>query len=133
MSQPPSEAPVEDLSVSTEGAQFYVYLSPEHDTSSYVTQWAVEIQARDNNWSGTITSDAPHETLQTPGLSGLFDVTVVAEGPHFDKKQLDVLSGCKPNIGCRSVCTSMVQILATKGGHDAHYCTVWDAFCRNEA
>lgn len=131
MSDPSPENILDEQEVSTKGAQFFVYLSPEHETEKYVTQWKVVIEAKDNNWSGTITSENPHKTLQTPQLSGTFDVRIEAEGPHFEKKRLEVLSGCNADIGCNANCASMVLILATKNGHDAHYCTTWDAICNN--
>lgn len=130
MSDTSPEVLLDDREVSTKGAQFFVYLSPEHETKKYVSQWKVVIEAKDNNWSGTITSENPHKMLQTPGLSGTFDVRIEAEGPHFGKQHLEALSGCKADIGCNSNCASMVLILATKTGHDAHYCTTWNAFCK---
>jgi hypothetical protein len=111
------------------GAQFWAYISPSNDTEKYVTQWSVTIQQQDGNWSGTITSDDPQQILQTPGLSGIFNVTVKASGPNFGEKQLSPQSGSQPNIGCNSNCAAMVGIVATPGGNDANYWTTWDAIC----
>lgn len=60
------------------GAQFWVYISPFNDTARYVTEWKIRFEQEDGSWSGTITPDNPQETLQTPGLSGVFKVTVTA-------------------------------------------------------
>ncbi len=111
------------------GAQFIVYISPQEETAKYVTKWVVKIEQKDGNWSGSISSDNPTETLQTPGLSGIFNVTVQACGPNFDNKILVPVSWSNPDIGCNSNCVSMVGIVAAVGGKDANYWTTWDAVC----
>ena len=65
------------------GAQFWAYVSPQHETSKYVTKWQVRIEQTDGNWSGIIDSDNPEKILQTPDLSGIFKVTVRASGPEI--------------------------------------------------
>ena len=112
-----------------DGAQFWAYISPMNDTAKYVTNWEVKFEQMDGNWTGSITSANPTETLQTPGLSGKFKVTVTGSGPGIKEKQFSAQSGCNENIGCNSNCASMVTIVATPGGDDANYCTTWDAIC----
>ena len=91
--------------------------------------WAY-IEQQDGNWSGTITSKDPQANLQTPGLSGVFKVTVTAKyGAGLQPRQLKPQQGSKPEVGCNSNCAAMVGIVATPGGGDAQYWTVWDAYC----
>lgn len=111
------------------GAQFWAYISPQNDTSSNVTKWSVTLEQQDGNWSGTITSDNPTETLKTPDLSGIFNVTVKASGPKFEEKTLSPQQGSKPTVGCNSNCAAMVGIVSNEDGTDANYWTVWDAVC----
>ena len=112
------------------GAQFWAYISPQNETSKYVTKWQVKIEQTNGNWVGIIDSANPRKQLQTPNLSGVFKVTVTASGPKFGEKKLAPQSGSKPDIGCNSNCAAMVDIVAAEGGGDANYWTVWDAFCR---
>ena len=109
------------------GAQFWAYISGQNNTPKVVHKWEVRLQQ--GNWSGTITSDNPQQILQTPGLSGLFDVVVTAAVAGLAPKQLTPQAGSKPNIGCKSNCAAMVGIVATPDGLNANYWTVWDAFC----
>ncbi len=111
------------------GAQFWAYISPQHETSKNVTKWEVVIEQQDGNWAGKITSDAPQQHLKTPGLSGIFKVTVKASGPNFAETTLTNLPDSKPDIGCNSNCFGMVGIVADEDGKGAKYWTVWDAFC----
>jgi hypothetical protein len=112
------------------GAQFWAYVSPQNNTQQNVTRWAVKLEQVGGNWTGTITSDDPYRTLQTPGLSGAFNVTVTASGPRFGQKQLTPQSGSQPNVGCNSNCAAMVGIVSSPDGTDANYWTVWDAICQ---
>lgn len=111
------------------GAQFWAYVSPQNNTSQNVTWWQVRLQQTGGNWAGTITSDNPQQILQTPELSGTFDVAVIASGPGFSQKRLTPQSGSKPNIGCNSNCAAMVGIVSNADGTDANYWTTWDAIC----
>jgi hypothetical protein len=111
------------------GASFGVDLSPRNGTASVVTQWSVRIEQRQGTWSGTITSANPAEILQTPGLSGMFDVTVVASGPHLPEKQLKPVPGSRADLGCQAQCRALAGIIATPDGTDAEYWTTWDAVC----
>jgi len=111
------------------GVQFWAYVSPQHETSKYVTKWEVRIEQADSDWSGIIDSDNPEEILQTPNLSGIFKVTVRASGHEFEEKTLTPKPGSKPDIGCKSNCTAIVGIVATEGGAGANYWTTWDAIC----
>jgi hypothetical protein len=112
------------------GAQFWAYISPQNDTPKFVTKWAVSLEQKDGNWRGTITSDKPYEILQTPNLSGLFNVVVFASGPKFAWRQLTVVDWSPADIGCNSNCASMVGIVATPDGSSANYWTTWDAVCK---
>ena len=122
------KANVENVSLGG-GAQFWAYLSPQHDTHENVTEWSVTVQQANGNWVGIVTSENPTQTLQTPGLSGLFNVKVVASGPKLPKKELAPTKDSKPNIGCNSNCAGMVGIVSNADGTDAEYLTVWDAMC----
>lgn len=112
------------------GALFWAYVSPQNNTDKVVTKWAVTLQQLNGNWSGTITSDNPTQQLQTPGLSGIFKVTVVASGPNFGPVHLAPQAGSKADVGCNSNCAAMVGIVANAAGTGAEYWTVWDAFCK---
>jgi hypothetical protein len=110
-----------------DGASFGVYLSPQNTTSSMLTQWSVRTTKRDGSWSGSITSEHPDDILQTPDLAGIFDVTVVASGPHMPEKQLAPLRESRADVRCDSRRRAMVGIVAAPDGTDAEYWTVWNA------
>ncbi len=110
------------------GAQFWVYISPNNDTAKVVTKWSVTYTHQDSNWIGTITSADPQEILQTPGLSGLFDVKVEAAGADWGPTEIHPSEG-GPVIGCNDNCGSFVGIVADAGGKGATYWTTWDAIC----
>ncbi len=112
-----------------DGAQFWAYISPMNDTAKNVTTWEVRLEQMDGNWSGSITSDNPTETLQTPGLSGEFKVTVTASGPNLKEKQLSPQQGSNPNIGCNSNCAAArleseyrVQFKLRFNGRNCRHC-----------
>lgn len=109
------------------GAQFWAYISPQNDTAKAVTDWSVTISQ--GAWSGTITSANPTQQLQTPGLSGIFQVAVTGAGPGMPSQQLPPQAGSSTDIGCNATCASMVGIVADPGGTSAEYWTTWDAFC----
>lgn len=109
------------------GAQFWAYISPQNDTARLVSHWEVRLQQ--GNWADSITSDNPHKILQTPELSGLFDVVVIASVAGLAPRRLTPQAGSKPNIGCNSNCAAMVGIVATPDGVNANYWTTWDAVC----
>lgn len=111
------------------GAQFWAYVSPQNETTKFVTKWKVTIEQKDGNWVGTISSDNPEKILQTPGLSGEFKVTVSASGPEFSETVLKPDAGSEADIGCHSNCAGMVGIVATENHKGARYWTVWDAVC----
>jgi hypothetical protein len=56
------------------GARFWVYISPQHDTAKVVKDWVVAFSQ--GNWSESITSDDPTKQIQTPNLSGKFDIKI---------------------------------------------------------
>ena len=113
------------------GAYFWVYLSPENDTANVVKDWTVTLTQGD--WTGTISSDDPKPTLQTDGMSGVFQVRVEWRQPPKDVVvDLQPLPGSKPEIGCNQNCASMIAILANPEGTSANYSTTWDAYCKNE-
>jgi hypothetical protein len=112
------------------GAEFWAYVSPQEETSKYVTDWKVSIEQTNGNWADSINSNDPQQELHTPNLSGIFNVKVTASGPNFKEMTLKPLPDSKPDVGCNSNCAAMVGIVADKGGKGAHYWTVWDAVCR---
>src|SRR5919109_1831497 len=103
------------------GAQFWAYVSPSNNTAACLTSWAVIVSQGD--WSGMITSNDPYLKLQTPNLSGIFDVAVVAAGRGFGAKALTPTSYSKPNIGCNSNCAAMIGLVANPNCTDANYWT----------
>jgi hypothetical protein len=107
------------------GAQFWVNVAA--DSRQSISSWKVIISQ--NDWSGSISSDDPQRELKTPGLSGDFNVSVMADGPGFDWQELTAQEGCQANIGCNSNCASMVALSASPDGKSANYCTTWDAAC----
>ena len=109
------------------GAQFWAYVSPSNNTAAFLTSWAVIVSQGD--WSGLITSSDPQQQLQTPNLSGIFDVAVVAAGRGFGAQALSPTSYSKPNIGCNSNCAAMIGLVANPDCTDANYWTTWDAVC----
>lgn len=112
------------------GAYFWVYISPQNETAKYVHDWKVTFEQVGGNWTGTITSQDASPSLQTPNLSGLFNLKVTAKvGAVLQPRTLNPQSGSKPNIGCNANCASMVGIVAVPGGANAEYWTTWDAFC----
>jgi hypothetical protein len=114
------------------GAQFWVYISPQNDTAQYVHDWTVTFSQQDGDWSGSVSSRDLSPTLQTPGLSGIFNVKVTAKvGAVLQPRTLEPQAGSKPDIGCNSNCAAMVGIVATPGGANANYWTTWDAICNN--
>jgi hypothetical protein len=111
------------------GAQFWAYISPQNNTENVVSHWEVRLQQQDGNWTGKITYENPQQILQTPNLSGLFNVEVIADVAGVGPKRLTPQAGSKPVIGCNSNCASMVGIVASPDGKNAYYWTTWDAFC----
>lgn len=112
-----------------DGARFWVYVAGHNDTGRVVTWWSVTIRETGGDWVGTITSDDPRRELRTPGLSGVFEVTVTASGPRLPATTLAPLPDSRPDLGCRADCAAMVGIVATEDGTGANYWTAWDAFC----
>lgn len=110
------------------GAKFIAYISPQNQTASKVTKWEIHLQARNGSWQGTMSSGGSR-MLQTPKLSGIFNVRVIASGPNMPAKQLSPTSYSRADIGCNNNCTSLIGIVASPDGKDAHYWTVWDAAC----
>ncbi|HYZ78535.1 MAG TPA: hypothetical protein VE596_14305 [Gaiellaceae bacterium] len=110
------------------GARFWAYISPSNNTAACLSSWSVTVSQGD--WSGTIMSNDPQQQLQTPDLSGVFDVKVEAAGQDFPEQQLTPTSYSKPNIGCNSNCAAMIGIVANPDCTDANYWTTWDAVCK---
>ena len=110
------------------GAQFVAYLSI--GTPKYVTSWKITLTQ--GEWTGTLSSSDPlPHVLKTNGMSGVFDVTVFAEGPSLPSGNLQPFSWSKPNIGCNANCSSMIGIAAGVDGTTASYWTTWDAVCNS--
>jgi len=111
------------------GAQFWAYISPQNNTAQVLTSWAVTLEQTDGNWTGTISSANPQQTLQTPNLSGVFNVRVRVSLKQMVELDCQPLPDTNPNVGCNANCAAMVGIVATPDGQNANYWTVWDAFC----
>lgn len=112
------------------GAQFWAYISPQNKTAKRLLSWTVELS--NDAWKGSIDSSNPQEHLQTPGMSGIFDVrvTVVLDGPTPVELTLQPSPGSQPRIGCEVNCAAMVGIVVSEDGRSATYWTTWDAMCR---
>ncbi len=116
------------------GAQFWVYLSPQNNTQEMISTWRVTFSQGD--WSGVISSENPTKQIQTPNLSGIFNVKVeLLSGSTATWREVPVQAGAKSDIGCNSNCSSMVTIVADStspapGAINAHYLTTWDALCK---
>lgn len=117
------------------GAQFWVYLSPQHDTAKVVKDWSVTISQ--GNWSDTITSKNPTRQIRTPNLSGLFDIKITTMNNSTNPPSEIAIPPLPPStnqIGCNSNCASMVGIVANEkpllGGANAQFWTTWDALCK---
>ena len=116
------------------GAQFWVYLSPQNDTAKLVTDWSVTLSQ--GNWSDSITSKNPTKQIQTPGLSGIFDIKITElNGSTHPARHIDIppQAPSTNKIGCNSNCASMIGIVADEkpliGGPNAKFWTTWDALC----
>ena len=115
------------------GAQFWAYLSPQNDTAKMITTWRVSLSQ--GNWSDQITSENPTQQIQTPNLSGIFQVKVeVLSGSTGNWQEIPPVSGSTNEIGCNSNCSSMVGIVADSttpppGSINAKFWTTWDALC----
>ncbi|KMQ64480.1 hypothetical protein ACM46_09420 [Chryseobacterium angstadtii] len=116
------------------GAQFWVYLSPQNDTSKMISTWRVTFSQ--GNWSDFISSENPTKQIQTPNLSGIFDIKVeLLSGSTGTWRQIPPQQGSNNEIGCNSNCASMVGIVADSmnpfpGAINAHFWTTWDAMCK---
>jgi hypothetical protein len=116
------------------GAQFWVYLSPDNNTANVVKGWSVTFSQ--GNWHDSITSENPTKTIQTPNLSGMFNIKVQEMDYSTNPPRMVDIPATPPSnntIGCNSNCASFVGILADAkpkmGGPDATFWTTWDALC----
>lgn len=119
------------------GAQFWVYLSPQNNTANVVKGWSVTFSQ--GNWSDSITSENPTKQIQTPNLSGNFDIKITEKDFSTNPpREVDIPAQAPSRnvIGCNSNCSSMVGIVADEkpllGGSNAQFWTTWDALCSNE-
>lgn len=116
------------------GAQFWVYLSPDNNTAKMIGTWRVTFSQ--GNWIGTISSENPTQQLQTPNLSGIFEIKVeLLSGSTGTWRQIPPQQGSTNEIGCNSNCSSMVGIVADStnpapGAINAHFWATWDALCK---
>ncbi|MEM1222134.1 MAG: hypothetical protein AAGH40_05170 [Verrucomicrobiota bacterium] len=116
------------------GAQFWVYLSPQNNTAEVIKTWSVTFSQ--GNWSDSITSEDPTKQIQTPNLSGEFDLKVTQTDYSTNPpREVDIPAKAPSTnvIGCNSNCASMVGIVADEtpviGGAQGTFWTTWDAFC----
>jgi hypothetical protein len=114
------------------GAYFWVYLSPEHETSKVVKDWTVTLTQGD--WSASISSDQNPPILKRPDRSGEFGVRVTWRNPPTDViVELKPSPGSEPGVRCDSGCAAMIGIVAGEGEQMPTYWTVSDAWCRDAA
>lgn len=115
------------------GAQFWVYLSPDNNTAKMIGKWRVTFTQ--GNWKDEINSENPTKQIQTPHLSGVFNISVeLLSGSTGTWRQIPPQQGSNNEIGCNSNCASMVGIVADSttpppGAINAHFWTTWDALC----
>ena len=109
------------------GVEFWVYISPQNETSKFLTEWKVVIEHEDTKWIGVINSDNPKEILKTPSLYGYFKLSVFASGRYFEWQRLEVKKGSKKNIACAPNSVSMITLECTEDKDDANYYTIWNA------
>lgn len=112
------------------GAQFWAYISPQNKTAKRLVAWRVELS--NDSWQGSIDSRNPQAHLQTPNLSGIFDVKVTAclDGAKPVELTLQPSPGSQSRIGCDSNCAAMIGIVVSEDGRSATYWTTWDAMCK---
>ncbi len=112
------------------GAQFWAYISPQNKTAKRLVAWRVDLS--NDSWKGSIDSDNPQAHLQTPNLSGIFDVKVTAclDGATAVELTLQPSPGSQPRIGCDVNCAAMIGIVVSEDGRSATYWTTWDAMFR---
>lgn len=109
------------------GAQFWAYISPQNKTAKRLVAWRVDLS--NDSWVGSIDSSNPQAHLQTPNLSGIFDIKVTAllDGPTPVELTLQPSPGSQPRIGCDINCAAMIGIVVSEDGKSATYWTTWDA------
>lgn len=116
------------------GAQFWGYVSGMQHTPEVVTKWRITLRHKQSDWMGVISSnDHPNkEMLKTPGLSGEFTVEVIACGPGFSERRLELLDDPtiphNPCISCRDDNAGMIGIVADENGRGAKYWTISNAY-----
>jgi len=116
------------------GAKFWVYISPQKNTAEVVQNWIVTFSQ--GKWKESITSKNPTKTIQTPNLSGEFNL-IITKSDASNKLPITVnipaLSPSKNIIGCNSNCASMVGIIAHEDSSfcsvNARFWTTWNALC----
>jgi len=120
-----SASKLEEVGGSTEdlggGARFVLYVSaavreakPKAVFRAFLTQ---------GNWSGSVSSEDP--TLQTDGMSGVFEVKVDYSEPPAEF--IAPIEG-PSEIGCNENCFSMIEIGIEDG--KPFYEVTWDAGCK---
>jgi hypothetical protein len=109
------------------GAMFFPYISPANDTATWVTRWVILVQQ--GNWMGLLTSNNP-QALASKGLSGIFQVTVLASGPNLPWSLLVPQDGSTAEIGVGLTCVGIVGVVAAPNRNTAQFWTVRDAVCK---
>lgn len=115
------------------GAQFWGYLSGMYNTQEIIKDFTITLRHKTSDWMGVITyEDYKNGMIKTPGLSGDFQVTVVASGTTFEEKQLELADDPtiphNPDISCNANNAGMIGIVATEDGKDARYWTISNAY-----
>lgn len=125
---PEEEATLAAPATPDTGAQFWAYLSPSNDTDKVVTDFTIVLTQ--GSWSHTLTP--AQQTLQTEGLSGLFEVRVSASFAGGDAIPLGPGPEYEPNVVCNADCSSMIGIVANLDGKSGYYWTTWNAICHRK-
>jgi len=114
------------------GAKFWVYVSPQKNTAAVVKNWIVTFSQ--GNWKESITSKNPTKIIQTPNLSGEFNIIITKSDVSSNlpcKINIPALSSNQNIIGCDSSNASMVGIIAHEDssfcGVNARFWTDWNA------
>jgi len=114
------------------GAKFWVYVSPQKNTAAVVNNWIVTFSQ--GCWKESITSKNPTKIIQTPNLSGEFNIIITKSDISNNlpcKVSIPALPSSNNTIGCDVNNASMVGIIAhddsSFGGINARFWTDWNA------
>lgn len=104
------------------GARFWVSISPQKNTVDVVKNWIVTFSQ--GSWKESITFKNPTKQIQTPNLSGEFNIIITKSDTSLNLARtvnIPALPPSKNIINCDSNCDLMVGIIAHE---DSSFCSV---------